>query len=229
MVTADEVARIAIFADLGLEERERIARAAADISLSTDEYAAEPKAERALFGLLDGRIHAVRIDDGIPTVVGERHPGDVFGEVPITLGTVFPVGFRASGPSRVMRIEASDYHALADTAPTVGMEVARLAAFRMSGALGLQGLAADPPPNRAIVVGHRWDPHYGEIQRFLERNEIRFKPVTLGTDGADAVGGSEHEGPVLQVVGGETVVRPSLRRVAELLQLDTEPSCAEYD
>ena len=98
MVTAEEVARIAIFADLGLEERGRIARAAADISLSTDEYAAEPKAERALFGLLEGRIHAVRIDDGIPTVVGERVPGDIFGEVPITLGTVFPVGFRP--PSR---------------------------------------------------------------------------------------------------------------------------------
>jgi hypothetical protein len=28
--------------------------------------------------------------------VGERKPGDLFGEVPIALGTFFPVGFRAA-------------------------------------------------------------------------------------------------------------------------------------
>src|SRR5205814_4686178 len=35
--------------------------------------------------------------------------------------------------------------------------------------------------------------------------------------------------PVLRVVDGKTVVRPSLRRVAELLGLSTEPLAAEYD
>ena len=144
MVTADEVARIAIFADLGPEERERIARAAADISLSTDEYAAEPKAERALFGLLEGRIHAVRVDDGIPTVVGERVPGDIFGEVPITLGTVFPVGFRAAEPSRVLRLDAHGFHTVAAFAPELAEKVGALARNRMEGARGLQGLASAP-------------------------------------------------------------------------------------
>ena len=41
-------------------------------------------------------------------------PGDIFGEVPISLGTVFPVGFRAAASrTRVMRIEPQDYHAVA--------------------------------------------------------------------------------------------------------------------
>ena len=52
--------------------------------------------ERALFAVLEGRIEPVRLVDGIERVVGERRPGDVFGEVPIALGTVFPVGFRAA-------------------------------------------------------------------------------------------------------------------------------------
>ena len=52
--------------------------------------------ERALFALLEGRIEAIKLVDGIERVVGERRPGDIFGEVPITLGTVFPVGFRAA-------------------------------------------------------------------------------------------------------------------------------------
>jgi thioredoxin reductase (NADPH) len=133
MVTPDEIAGVAIFAALGPAERERLSRAAADISLSPGDYAVYEGGERALFGLLEGRIEAIKLVDGIERVIGERHPGDVFGEVPITLGTVFPVGFRAAETSRIMRIDAQDYHALAAGAPYVGQEVARLAAHRIGG------------------------------------------------------------------------------------------------
>ena len=69
---------------------------AADVRLAPGEYAAHEGGERALFAVLEGRIEPVRLVDGIERVVGERHPGDIFGEVPIVLGTVFPVGFRAA-------------------------------------------------------------------------------------------------------------------------------------
>jgi thioredoxin reductase (NADPH) len=94
VVTADDIAAITTFADLDEREREQLARAAADISLLPGEYAAPEGSERALYALLDGRIEAVKLVDGIERVVGERRVGEVFGEVPITLGTVFPVGFR---------------------------------------------------------------------------------------------------------------------------------------
>jgi thioredoxin reductase (NADPH) len=51
-------------------------------------------------------------------------------------------------------------------------------------------------------------------------------------DGAEQWGGplpSEGDCPVLRVIDGQTVVRPQLRRVAELLGLGTEPIAAEYD
>src|SRR4029453_4016549 len=35
--------------------------------------------------------------------------------------------------------------------------------------------------------------------------------------------------PAVRVVNGETAVRPQLRRVAELLDIPTEPAAAEYD
>ena len=41
--------------------------------------------ERALFAVLEGRVEAVKLVDGIERVVGTRLPGDVFGEVPIAL------------------------------------------------------------------------------------------------------------------------------------------------
>src|SRR5579864_8050359 len=167
MVTADEICEVAIFANLSLEDRERLAKVAADISLVTDEYAAYEGAERALFAVLSGRIEAVRIGgDGQERVLGERLPGDIFGEFPISMGAVFPVGFRASEPSRVLRIEPSDYYAVAAVVPDVAVEVGKLAQHRMGGSRGLQGIAADQLAHRAIVVGPQLDAECANLRRF---------------------------------------------------------------
>ena len=233
MITADDIGGIPLFAALAESERQRVCHVAADITLIAGEYAVHEGDDRALFALLEGRIEAVKQTDGIERVVGQRHPGEIFGEFPIVFGTVFPVGFRAAATSRVMRIEPGDYHAIAAVAPEVGKEVGRLAAHRMSGLRGLQGLAADPPPPRAIVVGHRWDAACAELRRFLDRNQVTFRWLTPDTpDPAEVWGGplpAEADWPAIRLIGGKTVVRPHFRRVAELLQLGTEADAAEYD
>src|SRR5829696_1588531 len=233
MVTADEIRSIAVFAELAEADRERLARAAADLTLAPGEYAAHEGADRALFAVLDGAIEAVKLVDGIPRVVGERKVGDLFGEVPIALGTFFPVGFRAAVRTRVLRIEPSDYHAIAAVQPDVAKEVGRLAANRMSGPRGLQGIAAAPPPPRALVIGHRLDPYTTELRHFLDRNQISFKWISPDASDAAEEWGSElpaaDDCPAIRMVDGKTVVRPELRRVAELLGLATEPDAAEYD
>jgi thioredoxin reductase (NADPH) len=233
MVTPDEVASVPLFAELDESERARLSRVAADISLTAGEYAAPQGSEAALFAVLDGRIEPVQRAEGVERVVGVRHPGEIFGEVPIVLGTVFPVGFRAAVPARVMRIEPRDYHAIASASPDVAKEVGRLATHRMSGLRGLQGLAADPPPPRALVVGHRRDPACSELRAFLTRNQVTFEwlspdtPATLerweGPLPADG------DMPAIRVIGGKTVIRPQLRRIAELLSLGTEPDLPDYD
>ena len=233
MVTADEIGRVAIFAALDPVDCDRLSRVAADISLMPGEYAVHEGDERALFAVLEGRIEPVKLVDGIERVVGDRGPGDIFGEVPMALGTVFPVGFRAATASRVMRVEPHDYHAVVALAPDVGREVGRLASHRIGGSAGLQGIAADPPPPRAIVVGHRWDVSCSELRRFLERNQISFRWLTPDAlDAAEQWGGplpAEEDCPAIRVIGGKTVVRPQLRRVAELLGVATEAAAAEYD
>jgi len=233
MLTAEEISRVTIFANLDRGACERLAQAAADISLRSGEYAVAEGGERALFAVLEGRIEAVKLVDGIERVVGERRPGDIFGEVPITLGTGFPVGFRAAEQSRVMQIEPHDYHAVVALEPDVGKEVGRLASERIGGTGGLQGLAAEPPAPRAIVVGHRLDPSCTELRRFLYRNQITFSWVQPDAPNAAQQWGGplppEEDCPVIRVVDGKTVVRPQLRRVAELLDLGTEPVAAEYD
>jgi thioredoxin reductase (NADPH) len=233
MVTAEEIAGIAVFAGLDQAGRERLSQVAADISLVPGEYAAHEGEERALFAVLEGRIEPVQLVDGIERVVGVRHTGDIFGEVPIVLGTLFPVGFRAAESSRVMRVEPADYHAVAAVQPEVAKEVGRLAAHRMEGSRGLSGLAAEPPPPRVIVVGHRWDAACTELRRFLDRNQVTFKWLAVETEDASAQWGgplpAEEDWPAIRVVDGKTVVRPQPRRVAELLGLGTEATAGQYD
>jgi thioredoxin reductase (NADPH) len=233
LITGDDVGRVGVFAELDEAQRERIARVAADITLSAGEFAAHEGDDQALFAVIGGKIEPTKLVDGIERVLGERYAGDVFGEVPIVLGTLFPVSFRAAEASRVMRIEPSDYHSLAAVEPDVSHAIGALAANRMSGSRGLQGLAAAPPPPRALVVGQRWDAACADLRHFLERNQVSFKWLTPdAADVAEQWGGSlpaEQDWPAIQVIGGKTVVHPRMRRVAELLDLGTEPESADYD
>ena len=76
--------------------------------------------------------------------------------------------------------------------------------------------------------------HCTELRHFLDRNQITFALApartrrTRPTSGAARCRTSD-DCPVMRVVDGKTVVRPRLRRVAELLGLATEPAAAEYD
>jgi thioredoxin reductase (NADPH) len=233
MVTPEEVARIEVFADLDPAACAQLCRAAADISLAPGEYAAHQGDGRALFGLLEGRIEAVMLADGVERVVGTRQPGDVLGEMSITFGMPHPAGFRAAVASRVLRIEPNDYHALAAIAPEVAKRVGELAGNRISGPRGLQARISEPAPFRAIVLGRRFDPASTELRRFLHRNQVRFRWLQpdVPEEAEQWWGALPDEGdlPAIRVVNGKTVVRPQLRRVAELLEIATEPALAEYD
>jgi thioredoxin reductase (NADPH) len=233
MVTAEEIGRVEVFADLDPAERDGLSRVVADISLAPGESAVNEGDARALFGVLEGRLEVIRRVDGVESVIGERKPGDVFGEMSIAFGMLHPGGFRAAEASRVFRIELDDYQALAAAAPVVAERVGLLANHRLGGAKGLQARASAPAPVRAIVLGHRWDASCAELRHFLDRNQIRFKWLKpdVSADMEQWAGALPAEGdyPAVRVLDGETIVRPQLRRLAELLDIATEPAAAEYD
>jgi thioredoxin reductase (NADPH) len=233
VVTADEIGQVDLFADLPSATRDRLSRVVADITLVPGESAVHEGDARALFGVLDGRIEVIRRVDGVESVIGERLPGEVFGEMSIAFGMVYPGGFRAAQPSRVFRIELDDYHVLAAEAPAVDERIGMLANDRLGGAKGLQARASAPAPFRAIVLGHRRDARCAELRRFLGRNQIRFRWLQpdVAADLEEWPGGrpADVDLPAIRVVNGKTAVQPQLRRVAELLELPTEPAAAEYD
>jgi thioredoxin reductase (NADPH) len=229
MVTSDEIAQVPLFASLTADDRERLSRVCADIRLAAGEYAVHEGEDRALFTVLEGRIEVVKVVDGIERVLGERLPGTIFGEVPITLGTAFPSGFRTAEPSRVMQVEAAQYYTLAAAAPDVALKVGALARERIG---GLQGVAAEAPKPRASLVGQRWDAACSELRRFLDRNQITFEWITPdAVNAVEAWGGElppESDCPALRA-GGTTLLRPALRAVADQLGLQTSASAGEYD
>ena len=233
MVTAEEIGRVAVFADLEPAERDRLSRVVADITLAPGESAVNEGDERALFGLLEGRIEVVRRVDGVESIIGERKPGDVFGEMSIAFGMLYPGGFRATEASRVFRIDLHDYQELAAAAPEVAERVGLLANDRLVGPRGLQARASTPAPFRAIILGHRRDASCAQLRRFLDRNQVRFRWLQpdVPADAKEWSGALPAEGdlPAVRVVNGKTAVQPQLRRVAELLEIPTEPAAAEYD
>jgi thioredoxin reductase (NADPH) len=216
MVTAGEIAAMPLFEALARAELERLSHVSADIHLLPGEWAVNEGDERALFAVLDGHLEVVKLFDGVPRVIGQRHTGDIFGEVPMTLGSPFPGGYRAVEPSRVMRIEPEDYYRTAAAAPEVAAKVGEIARSRIG---GLQHIAAEPAPPRAVVVGPQYDKCCSDVRQFLERNEITFEWIQQ----------EEPKPTEVRFPDGTTLTDPSLREVADRVGLQTQPSTAEYD
>jgi thioredoxin reductase (NADPH) len=111
--------------------------------------------------------------------------------------------------------------------------VGRLASERIGGPRGLQSVVSESTPSRALVLGHRWDASCAKLRRFLDRNQIRFTWLQPDVpEDAELWSGelpADGDYPAIRVKNGKTVVRPQLRRVAELLGIATEPAAAEYD
>jgi len=231
MLSVEDVRAVPLFAPLALPELERLARTSADLHLAAGEFAAhEGGEERALYVVLAGKMEVVKLFDGVERTLGWRVPGAVFGELPIALGTPLYGSYRASEPSRVMRVEMREYHAIAAACPEIALQVTALARERIG---GMQGISAETPKPRVTMVGHRWDPACSELRQFLARNQISFDWMTPeSTDLAARWPGerpAQEDCPVLRLADGTLLRRPGTRALAQRLGLPTRPRLAEYD
>jgi thioredoxin reductase (NADPH) len=230
MLTIDDIRAVPLFSALTDSELAHLAQTSADMNLSPGEFAVPEGGERALYAVLSGKMEVVKLFDGVERRLGFRLPGTIFGEVPLALSSPFPGGYRAVEPSRVMRVDAQRYYALAATAPDVALKMGALARERIG---GLQGLSSEPPKLLVTMIGHRWDAACVALRQFLARNQISFDWMT--PDAPDLVkrwGGEcpgEAQCPVLRFTDGTTVSRPAPRELALRLGLQTHARLDEYD
>ena len=230
MLTIDDIRAVPLFSTLAATVLDLLARTSADLHLGIGEFAVHEGGDRALFAVLAGKMEVVKMVDGIERTLGWRVPGTIFGEVTITVGTPFPAGFRASEPSRVLRVEPKHYHEIAAASPELALKVGALAGERLG---GLQDIAAEAPKPRVIMVGNRWDNACGELRRFLARNQITYDWMTPDAPELSArwpeTRPSDDDCPVALLADGTLLRRPAMRDLAQRLGLQTSPSGAEYD
>lgn len=230
MLTIEELASVPLFSTLPASELENLARKAADMHLAAGEYAVHEGEERALFVVLAGKIEVTKLFDGVERTIGWRAPGQIFGEVPLALGGPFLGGYRAAEPSRVARMTAQQYYAIAGADPEIPKAIGDLVRQRIG---GLQGLAAEAPKAKAKILGHRWDIACYDLRRFLARNQVSFEWLTPDDPDLPArwpePRPAEEDCPALQLADGSMLVRPPVRQVAMRLGLQTVPHGTHYD
>jgi thioredoxin reductase (NADPH) len=230
MLTPDELAAIPIFSTLSPVALADVARAAADIYLSAGEYAVYEGEPPALFVVLEGAIEVIKLVDGVERKLGMRLRHNLFGEIPLVYGAQFQAGFRASEPSRVVKVDAHIYYDIAATSPEL---VKRMDEFARERIGGLQKLAAEPHTAHVALLGTRWGAACLDLRRFLERNQISFSWLTFDdpnlTDHWPGPPPEENDCPTLRFADGTKLVRPQPRDFAARLGLQTAPRFQDYD
>ena len=177
MFTVDEIAAIPLFSALEEKALEYLAGEVEDIHLTPGEYVAHEGEGRALAIVVEGKAELTKLVNGVEQVIGVRLPGELGGEIPMTLGTPLPASMRAIEPSRVLKLTVEVFHTLAAMAPEVSATVGAAALERME---MLRNATAQPLEPAMFVIGPRLDPGVHGCDSFLHRNQIPYESPGSG-------------------------------------------------
>jgi thioredoxin reductase (NADPH) len=156
--------------------------------------------------------------------------GDYFGEIPLMLGTNAYVGVRSITPARLMRTDSADFHFMLTASSEVSADIAQTIARRMS--LRRDAYTA-ANVTQAAIVGDRYDLACHDLRDFLARNQIAYEWLDP-SDPGDAAGmppdvRNAQRFPVVLFANGKRLEIPTLRELAEGLNLQTKPTSETYD
>jgi thioredoxin reductase (NADPH) len=230
MFTTDELATIPLFSALSEKELEYLAGAVEDIHLTAGEYVAHEGEGRFLAIVVEGKTELTKLVNGGEQVIGVRLPGELGGEVPMTLGTPLPASMRAVEPSRVLKVTVEVFHTLAAMAPYVGATVGAAALERLE---MLRNATAQPLEPALFVIGPRLDPGVHSCDSFLHRNQIPYEhlepddPAAVAHAGGRAPVAGPY--PVVVLRDGRRMIAPTMRGVATVAGLTVVPGRASYD
>ncbi len=230
MFTIDELATIPLFSTLEDKALEYLAGEVEDIHLTPGEYVAHEGEGRALAVVVEGKTELTKLVNGVEQVIGVRLPGDLGGEIPMTLGTPLPASMRAVQPSRVLKLTVEVFHTLAAMAPQVSTAVGAAALERIE---MLRSATAQPLEPLMFVIGPRLDPRVHSCDSFLHRNQIPYERMEPDDARAIARTGGETTVaapyPVVVLRDGTQLIAPTMRAVATVSGLTVAPGRARYD
>ena len=230
MITGEMLRTVPLLAGVADAELETIAARAADIALHTNEWLIQEGELPAFFILISGRLTIYKSIAGDERAIAEYAPGDYGGELPLLLGSPAIASIRASEPSRVCRLDATDFRDLIVACPELNARLLRTMATRIE---GLQQLATEPPLATVTIIGHRYDLACHALREFLTRNHVAFRWYDPRDPearvGLSATPQPDEIYPVVILPDATRLVTPSFREVAVHLGLQTAPSRSVYD
>jgi len=230
MFTTDELATIPLFSTLEEKALDYLAGEVEDIHLTPGEYVAHEGEARALAIVVEGKTELTKLVNGVEQVIGVRLPGELGGEIPMTLGTPLPASMRAVEPSRVLKLTVENFHTLSAMAPEVSATVGAAAMERME---MLKNATSQSLKSAMWVIGPRVDPGVHSCDSFLHRNQIPYEhldpddPIAVALTGGGAAVAAPY--PVVLLPDGTQLIAPSMRVVATVAGLAVTPSRAHYD
>src|ERR1700741_3626273 len=194
MFTIEELATIPLFSTLGEKELEYLAGAVEDIHLIPGEYVGHEGESRFLAVVVEGKTELTKLVNGVEQVIGVRLPGELGGEIPMTLGTPLPASMRAAEPSRGLKATVEVFHTLAAMAPQVSETVCAAALGRLE---MLKNAPAHPREPAIFVIGPPVYPGVHGCDSFLNRNQIPYERLDPNDPAAVARfgGGAPIAGP----------------------------------
>ena len=230
MFTIEELATVPLFSALEEKALEYLAGEVEDIHLTAGEYVAHEGDGRALAVVVEGKTELTKLVNGVEQVIGVRLPGELGGEIPMTLGTPLPASMRAVEPSRVLKLTVEVFHTLAAMAPHVSTAVGAAALERIE---MLQNATAQPLEPAMFVIGPRLDPGVHSCDSFLHRNQIPYErldpddPAAVARTGGGAAVAAPY--PVVLLRDGTQLIAPTMRVVATVSGLTVAPGRPRYD
>jgi thioredoxin reductase (NADPH) len=229
MITANELRTIPLFATLPDTESAVLAARLADIRLNTGEWLVQEGEQPSFFMVVNGSLDVRKIVHGTDRQINTYRTGDFFGELPLLLGAPAIASVRALEPSRVAQLDRSDFSDLFSLCKQFS---AKLTATMTDRFTRLRTLAAEPPPKRVTIIGHRMDIACHDLRDFLVRNRILFRwldPTRPSLTGEVAPPQAGDNYPMVVLPDGRRLMTPTLRQLADHLGLQTAPRNQIYD
>lgn len=229
MIQPRDLETIPLFRCLTDAQRERIAANAAELNVQAGEWIVREGEIPSFFVLLEGALDIEKEFGGESRVRGRYQPGDFYGETPMLLDSPTIASLRATTPSRLMRLERSQFKELIDSSAECANLVMQTMARRLD---SIREYMRENNPLRVHIVGSQYDDECREVRSFLALSRIPYEwvdsdkePDRIPMDAPADMGA-----PYAIVDGTVFVGSPlTVRKVAEAIGISTTPQRERYD
>ena len=182
------------------------------------------------FVLFEGQLRMVKEVLGRQQDLNEYEyqVGDFFGETPMLLGTQSLVSLRAETPCRMARLDRQQFQNLIRDSKEASAMILQTMNDRL---MRVQKYAATVPSSRVLILGTKYDTDCRDIRAFLAANRIPYEWVDREREPERVPAGIPQDlgCPAVAIDGKLFDHPPTVREVADALQIQTKPNRDRYD